>query len=152
MHLDSIGVNWNFVPIIWAPNWWILPCHKIMIQQSHFCHFLVARHWDVIVKYIVAAANPQTGWTRGPTLTAHTSPLPPPDMGSRVGQPAFQSCGRSNRPALTIYLPCIYRLITPIKPVYSEPLSVTVPVVIGTCTVLVGTVAPHLSFFTIFHL
>ena len=30
--------------------------------------------------------------------------------------------------------------MTLIKPVYSEPLSVTVPVVIITCTVLVGTV------------
>ena len=39
-----------------------------------------------------------------------------------------------NRPALTIYLSCIYIHlgITPIKPVYSQPLSVTVPVVIGT--------------------
>jgi len=47
------------------------------------------------------------------------------------GQPA----SAHNLPALNIN-----RLITPIKPVYSEPLSVTVPVVISTCTLLVGMV------------
>jgi len=43
------------------------------------------------------------------------------------GQPA----GAHNLPVLYIY-----PLITPIKPVYCQPLSVTVSVV--TCTVLVG--------------
>jgi len=66
-------------------------------------------------EYHVAAANPLTGWARGPMLTAHTSPLPPPHMGSRVGQPAFQSRGRSNQPALTIYLSCIYSYLSPNK-------------------------------------
>ena len=58
--------------------------------------------------------------------------------------------GRSNQhsshtdgqPASPHILPVlyIYLLIVPNKPVYTEPLSVTVPVVIGTCAVLVGTV------------
>ena len=73
-------------------------------------------------------------------LTTYTSPLAPPHMGSLVGQPALQPRGQST--GLAHYLPAlyIYRVITPIKPVYSEPMSVTVPVVIGICSVLVGTV------------
>ena len=63
----------------------------------------------------VAAANPLTGRPRGSMLTAHTSPLPPPHMGSRVGQPACLPRGRSNRPALTIYLSCIYSHLAPNK-------------------------------------
>ena len=39
----------------------------------------------------------------------------------------------------------IYPAMTLRKPVYSEPLSVTVPVAIGTCMVLVGTVDSALS-------
>ena len=79
------------------------------------------------------------------SLYAHNLHLtsPPPTHGSRVGQTSIPAVWTVNQPALTIYLPCIYiiyRLITPIKPVYSEPLSVTVPVVICTCRVLVGTV------------
>ena len=48
-----------------------------------------------------------------------------------------QQASAHNLPALYIY-----RVSTPTKLVYSEPLSVIVPVVIGTCTVLVGTVLP----------
>ena len=73
-------------------------------------------------------------------LTTYTSHLPLPHMGPVLVRPAFQPRGRSTgqRSQLTC-LAYIYRLITPIKPVYSEPLFVTVPVVIGTCMVLVGT-------------
>ena len=66
--------------------------------------------------------------------------LPPPTHGSRVGQPAFQPSGQSTSQHSQFTVLYIYLPMTLIKPVYSEPLSVTVPVVIGTCMVLVGTV------------
>jgi len=45
----------------------------------------------------------------------------------------------NGQPASAHNLPVLFinPLITPIKPVYSEPLSVTVPLVIITCTLLV---------------
>ena len=73
-------------------------------------------------------------------LTAHTSPLPPHTWGpGSVNQHSShvdsQPASTHNSPVLYIYPP-----MTPIKPVYSQLLSVTVTVVIGTCTVLVGAV------------
>ena len=89
---------------------------------------------------IVAASQPASGWLRVSTLTTYTSPLPPPHMGpGSVSQHSSHMDGQPasahNSPVLYIYPP-----MTLINPVYSEPLSVTVPVVISTCTVLVGTV------------
>ena len=66
-----------------------------------------------------------------------------PHMGPGSVRPAFQPRGRSTgQHSQFTCLVYIYRLITPIKPVpvYSELLSIIVTVVIGTCTVLVGTV------------
>ena len=105
--------------------------------------FQINHSKSALIKYhFVAASQPANRLTAWPY--AHSSHLtpPPPHMGSRVGQPAFQSRGRSNRPALTIHLSCIYSHLSPNKArtVYSEPLSVAVPVVLGPCTVLVGTV------------
>ena len=88
----------------------------------------------------VAAANPLSGWPRGPMLTAHTSPLPPHTWGpGSVNQHASHVGGQtSQRSQFTC--PVYIATYHPIKPVRSEPLSITVPVVIGTCMVLVGTV------------
>ena len=82
-------------------------------------------------------ANRLTAWPYA--QGSHLTP-PPPHMGSRVGQPTFQSRGRSTGQRSQFTCPVYIATYHPIKPVHSEPLSVTVPVVIGTCTVLVGTV------------
>ena len=73
-------------------------------------------------------------------LTAHTSPLPPHAWGpGSVNQHASHVGGQtSQRSQFTC--PVYIATYHPIKPVHSELLSVTVPEVIGTCTVLVGTV------------
>jgi len=74
-------------------------------------------------------------------LTAHTSPLPPPHTGGpgAVNPHANPVDGQtSQRSQFTC--PVYIATYHPIKPVHSEPLSVTVPVVIGTPTVLVGMV------------
>ena len=87
------------------------------------------------------ASQPASGWPWDSTLVTCTSP-PPPTHGSRVSQTSIPATRTVNWPAFTIYLAVlyIYLLSAPNKPVYTEPLGVTVPVVIGTCTVLVGTV------------
>ena len=72
-------------------------------------------------------------------LTTYTSPLPHTWVLVRSNQHSSHADGQlasaHNLPALYIY-----PLIAPIKPLFTEPLSVTVPVVFDTCTVLVGTV------------
>ena len=84
----------------------------------------------------VAAGQPASGWPRVSTLTTYTSPLPL-THGSRVGQTSIPATPASAHNSPVLY---IYPLVAPNKPVYTKPLSVTVPVVFGTCTVLVGTV------------
>ena len=81
----------------------------------------------------VAAGQPTIRWPQGPTLTTYTSPLPPTHgvSGRSTSIPVMwtvKPASAHNPPVLYIYL-----LMSPIKSVHSEPLSVTVPVVIGTC-------------------
>jgi len=73
-------------------------------------------------------------------LTALTSPLPPHTWGpGSVNQHSSHVGGKtSQRSQFTC--PVYIATYHPMKPVYSEPLSVTVPVAIGICTVLVGTI------------
>ena len=73
-------------------------------------------------------------------LTAHTSPLPPHTWGlGSVNQHSSHADGQTGQRS-QFTCPVYIATYHPIKPVYSESLSVTVSVVIGTCTVLVGTV------------
>ena len=76
-------------------------------------------------------------------LTTYTSP-PPPHMGPGSVRPAFQQRGRATgqRSQFTclVYISTYHPNKASILSVYSQPLTITVPVVIGTCTVLVGTV------------
>jgi len=74
-------------------------------------------------------------------LYAQGSHLTPPHTwgpGS-VNQHANHADGQTSQ-CLQFTCPVYVATYHPIKPVHSEPLSVTVPVVIGTRTVLVGTV------------
>ena len=75
-------------------------------------------------------------------LYAHNLHLTSPPMHGVLGQSTSIPTMWTVKPASAHNSPVLYiqLLITQIKPVHSEPLSVTVPVVIGTCTVLVGTV------------
>ena len=59
-------------------------------------------------------------------------------MGPGSVKPAFLPRGQSTASAHNLPVLYIYPLITRNKPVYTEPLSVTVPVVFGTCTVLLS--------------
>ncbi len=66
-----------------------------------------------------------------------------------LGQPACLHADGQTGQRSQFTCPVYIATYHPIKPVHSESLSVTVPVVIGTCTVLVGTVTsvpvpPHL--------
>jgi len=85
-------------------------------------------------------------------LTAHTSPLPPNTWGpGSVNQHSSHVDGQTGQRS-QFTCPVYIATYHPIKPVYSEQLSVTVPVVIGTCTVLVGMVEsvpvpPHFHKF-----
>ena len=82
-------------------------------------------------------ANRLTAW-----LYAHGSHLtpPPPTWGpGSVNQHAYHADGQTGQRS-RFTCPVYKATYHPIKPVHSEPLSVTVPVVTGTCTVLVGKV------------
>ena len=83
-------------------------------------------------KCSVAASQPASGWPQVSTLTTYTSSIPPhTQVLGRLDQHSShmdsQPASAHNSSVLYIYPP-----MTPIKPVYSQPLSVTVPVVIGT--------------------
>ena len=91
-------------------------------------------------------------------LTAHTSPLPPTHgvPGRSTSMPATDAShvGVQTNQRSQFTCPVYIATYHPIKPVHSEPLSVTVLVVIGTCTVLVGTVEsvpvpPQYSIFSL---
>jgi len=88
----------------------------------------------------VAAGQPASDWPRVSTLTTYTSPLPPHTwVPGRSNQHSSHADGQPAR-AYNLFVLYIYPLIALIKPVFTEPQSVTVPVLFGTCTVLVGTV------------
>ena len=71
-------------------------------------------------------------------LTPH--PSPPHTWGPGSVNQHASHVGSQTSQRLQFTCPVYIATYHPIKPVNSEPLSVTVPVVIGTCTVLVGTV------------
>jgi len=89
----------------------------------------------------VAASQPRIQLTA--SLYAHNLHLiPPPHVwgpGS-VNQHSSHVDGQTGQHSQFTCPVYIYPRFTPIKPVHSEPLPVTKPVVISTCTVLVGTV------------
>ena len=74
-------------------------------------------------------------YTRNLHLTSPPHTWVPGQSNQHSSHADSQSASAHNLPVLYIY-----PLIAPNKPVHTEPLSVTVPVVFGTCTVMVGTV------------
>ena len=108
--------------------------HGETFTRKHECPF---NEFDFLKGLSVAANQLAFVWPQVSTLTTYTPHLPPHTHGSRVGQTSIPATRTVNRPALTIYLSCIYLFIALKKPLYTEPLSVTVLAVFGTCMVLV---------------
>jgi len=105
----------------------------------------VSSIWGIVFVYFclicapVAASQPPTGWPWVSRLTTFTSPPPHTWVRRQSNQHSSHADGQPAS-AHNLHVLYIYPPITLITPVYTEPLSVTIPVVFSTCTVLVGTV------------
>ena len=103
-------------------------------REEYYCSRKWIQKWKRAWCSSSQPANRLTAWLY--THGSHLTPLPPTWGPGSVNQHAYHADGQTGQRS-QFTCPVYIATYHPIKPVHSESLSVTVPVVIRTCTVLI---------------